>query len=161
MNAKFAVPVFLLACFVALRFAYTHGYAPFTSQFVKTCETATKDRLVDPSSYQRIGVEESRKTISWDEFFAEPARAVSKEVQQAMIRVARVQPVQYIATIDYRGQDPAGALIQERATCTFNSLQGDDAPTSTDWVKVDGEYNIAWAKRQPNARTFLKRVIEH
>jgi hypothetical protein len=28
-------------------------------------------------------------------------------------------------------------------------------------VKVDGEYNIAWAKRQPNARTFLKRVIEH
>jgi hypothetical protein len=161
VKAKFAVPALLLVCFVAVRFAYMHGYPPFTSQFVKTCETATRDRLADPSSYQRIGVEESRKTISWDEFFAEPARAVSKEVQAAMIRVARVQPVQYVAVIDYRGQDAAGALMQERATCTFNSLQGDDAPTSTSWVKVDGEYNIEWVKRQPNPRAFLKRVIEH
>ncbi|MFO1109680.1 MAG: hypothetical protein U1E61_10895 [Bradyrhizobium sp.] len=161
MNAKFAVPAFLLACFVGIRYAYIHGYPPFTSQFVKTCEVATKDRLADPSLYQRIAVEESRKTISWDEFFAEPARAVSKDVQEAMIRSARVPPVQYIAVIDYQGQDAVGAVMRERATCTFNSLQGDDAPTRTYWVKVDGEYNIAWVKRQPNPGTFLKRVIEH
>jgi hypothetical protein len=161
MKAKFAVPALLLLCFIALRYAYIHGDPPFTSQFVKTCEIAVQDRLVDPSSYQRIDVEESRKTISWDEFFAEPARAVSEDAQKAMIRIARRPPVQYLAVIDYRGQDPAGALTQERATCTFNSLQGDDAPTSTSWVKIDGEYNIAWVKRQPNARAFLKRVIEH
>ena len=161
MKAKFVVPALLLLCFVALRYAYMHGYPPFTSQFVKTCETGVQDRLVDPSSYQRIGVEESRKTISWDEFFAEPMRAVPEDVQKAMIRVARRPPVQYLAVIDYRGQDPAGALTQERATCTFNSLQGDDAPASPSWVKIDGEYNIAWVKRQPNARAFLKRVIEH
>jgi len=161
MKAKFAVPALLLVGFVALRYAYTHGYPPFTSQFVKTCETGVQDRLVDPSSYQRIGVEESRKDISWAEFFAEPMRAVSEDVQKAMIRVARRPPVQYLAVIDYRGQDPAGALMQGQATCTFNSLQGDDAPTSTSWVKIDGEYNIAWVNKQPNAKAFLKRVIEH
>ena len=161
MKAKFAVPALLLLCFVALRFAYKHGYPPFTPQFVKTCEVGVQDRLVDPSSYQRISVEESRKTISWDEFFAEPMRAVTKEVQEVMIRGARRPPVQYLAVIDYRGQDPAGALMQERATCTFNSLQGNDAPTSPSWVKIDGEYNIEWVKRQSNARAFLKRVIEH
>ena len=156
MKARFVVPALLLVCFVALRFAYKHGYPPFTSQFVKTCEVGVQDRLVDPSSYHRIGVEESRKTISWDEFFAEPMRAVSKDVQQAMIRGARRPPVQYLAVIDYRG-----ALMQERATCTFNSLQGNDAPNSASWVNIDGEYNIEWVKRQPNARAFLKRVIEH
>ncbi len=161
MKAKFAVPALLLLCFVALRYAYMQGYPPFTSQFVKTCEVGVQDRLFDPSSYQRIGAEESRRTIAWDEFFAEPMRAVSKDVQQAMIRVARRPPVQYLAVIDFRGQDPAGALMQERATCTFNSLQGDDAPTSPSWVKIDGEYNIEWVKRQPNARHYLRRVIEH
>jgi hypothetical protein len=77
-----------------------------------------------------------------------------------MIQVARVPPVQLIALIDYEAQSFVGAIIRERATCTFNSLEGTDAPTRTYWVMIDGEYNTAWAARQPNAAAVQLRVFK-
>ena len=77
-----------------------------------------------------------------------------------MIQAARVPPVQYVALIDYQAQDFIGAIIRERATCTFNSLEGTDAPTRTYWVKIDGEYNTDWAARQPNAAALQLRVVQ-
>jgi len=53
-----------------------------------------------------------------------------------------------------------GAIIRERATCTCYSLEGNDAPTRTHWVKIDGEYNMAWAARQPNAAAVQLRVLK-
>ena len=70
-------------------------------------------------------------------------------------------PVQLVARIDYQAQDPVGAIIQENVTCTFNSLEGDDAPTRPYWVKIDGEYNRTWAARQPEAAAFMRRLLEH
>lgn len=75
-----------------------------------------------------------------------------------MVQVARVPPVQYVAFIDYQAQDSVGAIIRERATCIFNSLDGSDMPEHTYWVQVDGEHNMAWATRQPNAATLLRRL---
>jgi hypothetical protein len=160
MKAKFAIAAFLVFGVVALRYAYVRGYPPFTSQFVKTCERAIQQRLAVPSTYQGIGVDESRRTITFDEFFTDPMRAVSEPSRKAMIQVARVPPVLYVALIDYQARDFIGATIRERATCTFNSLDGTDAPTRTYGVKIDGEYNREWAARQPNAAALQLRVFK-
>ena len=111
-----------------------------------------------PSTYERIGVDESRKTITFDEFFTDPLRAVSEVTKKAMVQGARLPPVQYVALIDYQAQDSVGAIIRERATCTFNSLDGSETPARTYWVQIDGEHNGAWAARQPNAVTLLRRL---
>lgn len=161
MKAKLAIAAFLVFGVVVLGYAYVRGYPPFTSQFVQTCENAIKERLVVPSAYQRIDVDESRRTITFDEFFTDPARAVSEATRKATVQAARVPPVQYVALIGYQAQDSIGAIIRERATCTFNSLDGSDAPIRTYWVNIDGEYNMGWATRQPNAATLLRRLMEH
>jgi hypothetical protein len=62
-------------------------------------------------------------------------------------------PVQHVALIDYQAQDSLGAIIRERATCTFNSLDGSDAPTGT--------YNMGWAARPPNAASLQRHLLEN
>ncbi len=161
MNAKLAIAAVLVLGVVVLCYAYVRGFSPFTSQFVQTCEKAIKERLAVPSTYQRLDADESRRTIAWDEFFKEPERSVSEATRKAMIQDARVSPVQYVALIDYQAQDSIGAIIRKRATCTFNSLGGSDGPTRTYWVKIDGEHNIEWVKRQPNAATLQRRLLEN
>jgi hypothetical protein len=161
MKAKLAIAAVLVFGVVVLGYAYVRGYPPFTSQFVQICEKAIKQRLVVPSTYERIGVDESRRTITFDEFFTDPMRAVSEATRKAMVQIARVPPVQYVALIDYQAQDSIGAIIRERATCTFNSLDGSDAPTRTYWVKIDGEHNMDWAARQPKSDTLLRRLLEN
>jgi hypothetical protein len=160
-KAKLAVAALLLFGVVVLGYAYALGYPPFASPFVQTCGRAIKERLAVPSTYQRISVDESRRTITYDEFFTDPLRAVSEATRKVMVQVARVPPVQYVALIDYQAQDSVGAIIRERATCTFNSLDGSDAPGRTYFVMIDGEHNMEWARRQPNAATLLRRVLEH
>ncbi|KRR18926.1 hypothetical protein CQ14_18715 [Bradyrhizobium lablabi] len=161
MKAKLAIAVFLVFGVVGLGYPYVRGNPPFTSQFVQTCEKAVKERLAVPSTYQRINVEESRRAITFDEFFTDPMRAVSEATRKAMVQVARVPPVRYVALIDYQAQDSIGAIIRERATCAFNSLNGSDAPTRTYWVMIDGEYNREWVARQPNAATLQRRLLEN
>jgi hypothetical protein len=161
MKAKLAIAAFLVFGVVVLGYAYVRGYPPFTSQFVQNCEKAIKERLVVPSTYQRISVDESKRTITFDEFFTDPIRAVSETTRKAMAQVGRVPPVQYVALIDYQAQDSIGAIIRERATCAFNSLGGSDASIGTSWVMIDGEHNNKWAARQPNAATLLRRLLEH
>ncbi|PDT90966.1 hypothetical protein CO669_08365 [Bradyrhizobium sp. Y36] len=78
-----------------------------------------------------------------------------------MMQAARHPPVQYVALIDYQAQDSIGAIIRERASCTFNSLDGSDAPARTFWVKIDGERNLEWAARQPNAATLHRRLLKN
>jgi hypothetical protein len=159
MRTKVAILVLLICGVAVLSHAYVRGYPPFTSQFVQTCDRAIKERLMVPSTYERIDAEESRKTITFDEFFMDPLRgAVSETTRKAMVQVAQVPPVQYVALIDYQARDPVGAIIRERATCTFNSLDGTDTPARTYWVQIDGEHNTAWAARQPNAATLLRRL---
>ena len=160
MKAKLVIAAFLVFGVVVLGYADVRGYPPFTSQFVQTCEKAIKERLALPSTYQRIGVDESRRTITFDEFFTDSLRAASEPTRKAMVQVARVPPVQYVAVIDYQAQDSIGAIIRETTTCTFNSLEGDDAPSRTYWVKIDGKHNMEWAARQPNAATLLRRLLE-
>lgn len=125
---------------------------------MQTCDRAIKERLAVPSTYERISVDDSRKTITFDEFFKDPIRAVSPAAREAIAEVARVSPVQYVALIDYQAQEPIGAVIRERATCTFNSLDGSDMPERTGWVQIDGEHNIRWAARQSNAAALLSRL---
>jgi hypothetical protein len=160
MKAKLAIAALLIFGVVVLGHAYMRGYPPFTSRFVQTCGRAIQERLAVPSTYQRISVDESRRTITFDEFFTDPLRAVSDATRKAMVQVARAPPVQVIALIDYQAQDSVGAIIRERATCTFYSLDGSDAPTRTYWVMIDGEHNMAWAGRQPNAAHLLRHVLE-
>ena len=100
MKTKLAIAAFLVFGVVALRYAYVRGYPPFTSQTVQTCEKAVQQRLAVPSTYQRIGVDESRRTLTFDEFFTDPMRAVPEPVRKSMIQAARVPPVQYVALID-------------------------------------------------------------
>ena len=138
MKARFAIVAILGLGVVVLAYAYP----PFTSQFVQTCEKAIEDRLVVPSTYQRIAVEEHRGTITYDEFFAGRTRAMSEATRKVMVQTAKVPPVQYTALIDYQAKDAIGAIIRERATCTFNSLDGTDAPTRQHQVMVDGEHNF-------------------
>lgn len=157
MRTKVLISVLLIFGVVVLGHTYLRGYPPFTSQFVQTCDRAIKERLVVPSTYERIGLDESRKTITFDEFFTDPLRAVSETTRKAMVQVARASPVQYVARIGYQAQDSAGAITRESATCTFNSIDGSDMPESTHWVQIDGEHNLAWAARQPNAATLLRR----
>jgi hypothetical protein len=161
MKAKLARAAFLLLGVVVLGYAYVLGYPPFTSQFVQTCGKAIKERLAVPSTYQRISVDESRRTITFDAFFTDPMRAVSEATRRAMVQVARVPPVQYVALIDYQAQDSIGAIIRERATCIFNSLDGSDAPGRAYMVMIDGEHNITWVARQPNAAIYLRRGMEN
>ena len=161
MKTKLVIAAFLAVGVVVLGHAYARHYPPFASQFVLTCEKAIEERLVVPPTYQRIGVDESRSVITFDEFFTDPMRAVSEPTRKAMVQAARVPPVQYVALIDYQAHDFIGALIRERATCTFNSLDGSDAPTRPYLVKIDGEYNMEWAARQPNAATLQRRLVEH
>lgn len=158
MKLKLAIAAFLVLGVAALGYAYVRG---FTSQFVQTCEKAIQERLMVPSTYQRIGLDDARRTITWDEFFAEPERTGSEAVRKGMIQAARRPPVQYIALIDYQAQDAVGAIIRERASCTFNSLDGSDAPTRTYWVKIDGEHNREWVARQPNAAILHQRLLKN
>ena len=161
MKAKLGVAALLVFGVVLLGYAYVRGYPPFASQFVQTCEKAIKERLVVPSSYQRIAVDESRRTITFNEFFTDPLRATSEPTKKAMVQVARVAPVQYVARIEYETQDSLGAPLRRTSTCTFNSREGDDAPSRTYWVVLDGEHNMEWAARQPNAATLVQRLLEH
>jgi hypothetical protein len=161
MKAKLALAAFLLFGVFVLGYAYVRGYPPFTSPFVQTCGRAIKERLAVPSTYQRISVDESRRTITFDEFFTDPMRAVPEATRRAMVQVARGPPVQYIALIDYQAQDSIGAIIRERATCIFNSLDGSDSPGRAYMVMIDGEHNFTWVARQPNAATFLRRGMEN
>ncbi|MCA1512502.1 hypothetical protein [Bradyrhizobium sp. NBAIM01] len=161
MKIKPAIAAFAVLGVAVLGYAYVRSYPPFTSQFVQTCEKAIQERLTDPSTYQRIDLEDSRRTITWDEFFAEPERAVPESTRRFMMQSARHQPVQYEAVIDYQAQDSVGAIMRERASCTFNSLTGSDAPTRTFWVKIDGERNLEWAARQPNAATLHRRLLKN
>ncbi|WP_316193753.1 hypothetical protein [Bradyrhizobium sp. SZCCHNRI1029] len=158
MRTKLVIAMLLSFGVIVLGHAYLRGYAPFTAQFVQTCDRAIKERLVDPSTYERISVDESRKTITFDEFFKDPIRRVSEAAKKAIAQVERASPVQYIALIDYQAQDRIGAIIRESATCTFNSLDGSDMPERTGFVQVDGEHNITWAARQPNAAALLSRL---
>jgi len=48
----------------------------------------------------------------------------------------------YAALVDYQAQDAIGVIIRERVTCTFNSLDGTDAPTRQCQVMADGEHNF-------------------
>lgn len=160
MKAIHVIAAFLVFGVVVLGYAYVRAYSPFPSEFVRTCEAAIKQRLAVPSTYQRIDADESRRTISWEDFFAEPERSVSEAARKAMIQAARVPRVQYVALIKYEAQELVGAIIRETATCTFNSLDGSDAPSRPVWVKIDGEHNIKWAARQPNAATLLRRLLE-
>ena len=157
MKAKLAIAA-VLVFGVVVSHAYVRGYPPFTSQFVQTCEKAIKERLVVPSTFRRIDVDESKRTITYDEFFTDPLRAVSEASRKAMVQVARVPPAQFIALIDYQAQDSIGAIIREKTTCTFNSLEGNDVPFRTYWVMIDGEHNMEWARRQPNAAALLRRL---
>jgi hypothetical protein len=159
MTGKVAIAAFLSVGVVVLGCAYVLGYPPFTSAFVQTCGKAIGERLAVPSTYQPIAVAELRRTITYDEFFTDPRRAVPEASRKAMVEVARVPPVQYVADIDYQAQDAVGAIIRERAKCTFNSLDGSDAPYHTDFVMIDGEHNLEWAKRQPNAASLLRRLL--
>ncbi|KQT15949.1 MULTISPECIES: hypothetical protein [unclassified Bradyrhizobium] len=161
MKIKLALAAFPVFGIAVLGYAYARGYPPFASQFVQTCETAIQERLAVPSTYQRIGLDDSRRTIRWDEFFADPERAVSASTRRSMMQAARHPPVQYVALIDYQAQDSIGAIIRQRASCTFNSLDGSDAPTRTFWVKIDGERNLEWAARQPNATTLHRRLLKN
>ena len=162
MKAKLALATFLLFGVAVLGHAYVHGYSPFTSAFVQTCGRAIKERLAVPSSYQPISVDESKRTITYDEFFTDPLRGgVSEATRKVMVQVARVSPVQHVALIDYQAQDSIGAIIRERATCTFNSLDGSDTPNRTYWLMIDGEHNLAWVARQPNPAAFLRRGMEN
>lgn len=161
MKVKLAIAAVSIFGAIVLGYAYIRGYPPLTSQFVQTCDKAVQERLAMPSTYQRIGVDESRRTLTFDEFFTDPMRAVPESVRKSMIQAARVPPVQYVALIDYQAQDFIGAIIRERAICTFNSLEGTDAPTRTYWVKIDGEFNFDWSKRQPNAANLQRRMREN
>lgn len=158
MRTKIAISALLVFGLVVLSHAYLRGYPPFASQFVQTCDRAIRERLQVPSTYDRISVEESRKTITFQELFTDPLRAVSEATRKAIVQVARVSPVQYVALIDYQAQDSAGAIIRERAACTFNSIDGSDMPERTYWVQIDGEPNTTWAARQSNAATLLRRL---
>jgi len=161
MKAKFAIVAVLGLGVVVLGYAYVRGYPPFTSQFVQTCEKAIEDRLVVPSTYRRIAVEERRTTITFDEFFTGRTRAVSEATRKAMVQAAKVPPVQYAALIDYQAQDAFGAIIRERATCIFNSLDGTDAPTRQYQVIIDGELNFDWAARLPRSDTRFWHLLEN
>ncbi|WP_139285939.1 hypothetical protein [Tardiphaga sp. OK245] len=98
--------------------------------------------------------------LSHQEFFADPRRAVAPEHRREMI--GSNQPVRYEALITYRALDAVGAVIQEQASCTFNSLSGGDAPNKTGWVLIDGEYNLDWVKRQnPNSRERFFRILKN
>lgn len=161
MKIKLGIAAFVGLGVAVLGYAHVHGYPPFTSQFVQTCEKAIQERLAVPSTYQRIGLDDSRRSITWDEVFAEPERAVSPSTRRSMIQAARHPPVQYVALIVYQAQDSSGAVIRDRASCTFNSLDGSDAPTRTLWVKIDGERNLEWVARQPNAAALHRRLLKN
>ncbi|MCA1527486.1 hypothetical protein [Bradyrhizobium yuanmingense] len=127
MKIKPAIAAFAVLGVAVLGYAYVRSYPPFTSQFVQTCEKAIQERLTDPSTYQRIDLEDSRRTITWDEFFAEPERAVPESTRRFMMQSARHQPVQYEAVIDYQAQDSVGAIMRERASCTLHSTRSLEA----------------------------------
>ncbi|KAA0076098.1 hypothetical protein CIW50_07505 [Tardiphaga sp. P9-11] len=136
------------------------GPLPFPHRFVHTCDTAIADRLKESASYERTGLQGSIKTLSQEEFFADPRRAVAPEHRRAII--GSNQPVRYEALITYRALDAVGAVIQEQASCTFNSLSGGDAPNKTSGVQIDGEYNLDWVKRQhPNSREMFFRILKN
>jgi hypothetical protein len=117
-------------------------------------------QLKSDCRFRPLGVVESRRTITFDEYFT-GINAYPEAVRKAMIQVARMPPTQFVALIEYEGQDSLGAPLRTTATCTFNSLEGDDAPSRTYWVVLDGERNEEWAARQANASTLLRRLLEH
>jgi hypothetical protein len=111
-------------------------------------------------SVHLVGGVKSRRTITFDEYFT-GITAYSEAVRKAMIQAARMQPTQFVALIEYEALDSLGAPLRTTATCTFNSLEGDDAPSRSYWVVLDGERNVEWAARQANASTLLRRLLEH
>jgi hypothetical protein len=161
MKIKLAIAAIPIVAVSVLGYAYISSNSPLPSQFIQTCEKAVQERLVVPKTYQRVGVNGSRKIITFDEFFADPSRNVPEPIRSNMIKQARGLPVQYVAFIEYQAQDFIGAITQERATCTFISFDGSDAPTRTTWVKIDNEFNFDWAKRQPDAQNFERRMREN
>lgn len=160
MRAKSLAAAALIIGAAAIGYTSFHDPLPFPYRFVQTCDTAVADRMKDPASYERTGVQGSIKALSHEEFFADPRRAVAVEHRTQLI--GSNQPVRYEALITYRGLDAVGAVVQEQASCTFNSLSGGDAPNKTSGVLIDGEYNLDWVKRRhPNSREMFFRILKN
>ena len=122
-----------------------------------------EERLAAPSTYQRIGVDRVQEDDSHSTSFL-PTRCEPclNRPEKPMSRCgARVHAGAVCRADRLPGpRTSVGAIIRERATCTFYSLDGSDAPTRTYWVKIDGEYNTEWAARQPNAAALQLRVVQ-
>lgn len=150
----------MLAAAAAFAYMLAGPSLPFPYRFVQTCDIAIADRLKNPATYERTGVQGTKIALSHEKFFADALRAVAPEHRQALI--GSNQPARYEAIITFRAQDAVGAIIQEQATCTFVSLTGNDAPTKTLPIKVDGESNIDWVARQrPKSQEMFLRIMRN
>ena len=124
MRIKVAISVLLIFGMAVLGHAYVRGYPPFTSQFVQTCDRAIKERLVVPSTYKRISVDEFGRQLhstssSRTHYELRPKQLgmpSSKSHECCRFSMSRSSTIKL--------KTPVGAIIRERATCTFNSLMG-------------------------------------
>jgi hypothetical protein len=64
-------------------------------------------------SVHLVGVVESRRTITFDEYFT-GITVYSEAVRKAMIQAARMQPTQFVALIEYEALDSLGAPFERR-----------------------------------------------
>jgi hypothetical protein len=63
MKVKLAIAAVSIFGAIVLGYAYIRGYLSICAG------EAVQERLAVPSTYQRIGVDESRRTLTFDEFF--------------------------------------------------------------------------------------------
>jgi hypothetical protein len=65
MKVKLAIAAVSIFGAIVLGYAYIRGYLSICADL----REAVQERLAVPSTYQRIGVDESRRTLTFDEFF--------------------------------------------------------------------------------------------
>lgn len=117
---------------------------------VTACEQVLKNRLLAPSEYRRIEIQQSEEPIGradYQRYFSEGLSAIIQEALMKDFDRGHVKPVMYEALITYDAPNAYGTLIRGISRCQYPISDG-DASRADRLSVVDGETNTEWLRKQ-------------
>ena len=123
----------------------------FDAKIVIVCESALKDRLRSPSEYKRIEITRSEEAIGRAEYkdlFGSTGSPTLQAVTMADFDSGAVKPVRYTLRISYDAPNAYGTPIRGVSRCEYASAFGGDSTASEFTVRIDGDTDMEWRKKQ-------------
>jgi hypothetical protein len=105
----------------------------FEDPFNAACEEALRQKLVAPSTYQRVDLRRSETSVRLVDYFLDLPKWPSLE-EQADYQRRYDHAVRWVADIDFDASNRLGVPLRDTAHCTYITL--DDSPPHPPWFAV-------------------------